>query len=148
MTGRGREGPAGNHPLHVCWTSMRARCLRPNHKSYKNYGGRGILIDPMWDQFWTFLFDMGPKPTPQHSLDRINNDGNYEPSNCRWATSEQQHASQRYRNGRSGGFRFLPYAGERHSVSGWAIRAGVTQSAISHRLRKRGPEHFMDGLNI
>jgi len=74
-----------------CWASMKTRCSNPKHKYYKNYGGRGITICDRWlYSFENFLEDMGEKPLPELSLDRIDNDGNYEPENCRWATKEQQ----------------------------------------------------------
>jgi hypothetical protein len=73
---------------------MKQRCYNSNHKSYKHYGGRGITVCDKWlgkQGIINFINDMGPKPTPLHSIDRYpNNDGNYEPNNCRWATSEQQ----------------------------------------------------------
>lgn len=82
---------------YTSWDAMHQRCTNPNHKAYKNYGGRGIIICERWmgdNGFQNFLFDMGER-TRDLSIDRINNDGNYEPSNCRWATRKQQRASQR-----------------------------------------------------
>src|SRR5262245_39145536 len=73
-----------------CWVSMRQRCNNPNDISYKNYGGRGIQICKRWSKFENFLADMGHKPSPQHSLERINNNGNYTPKNCKWGTRGEQ----------------------------------------------------------
>jgi hypothetical protein len=72
------------------WQGMLRRCENPDEASYHNYGGRGIRVCERWHSFESFYADMGTKPSPRHSLDRINNDGNYEPGNCRWATSKQQ----------------------------------------------------------
>ncbi len=77
------------------WQSMRQRCMNPNQHSFRLWGGRGITICDRWSDFSNFLSDMGRKPSPRHSIDRINNDGNYEPSNCRWATQKEQIANRR-----------------------------------------------------
>jgi len=76
---------------YLAWVSMKTRCLNKKTAQYKNYGGRGIKICKQWrNSFENFLADMGRKPTPKLSLDRIDNNGNYEPTNCRWATQSQQ----------------------------------------------------------
>jgi hypothetical protein len=77
------------------WRAMRDRCKNPRHSSYKNYGGRGISIDKKWEDFTIFLKDMGFKPSSEYSIDRIDNNGNYEPSNCRWSTSKDQNRNKR-----------------------------------------------------
>ena len=78
------------------WEALRKRCLNPNNAAYSHYGGRGIRICERWLESYTnFLTDMGRKPGPGYSLDRINNDGDYEPSNCRWATPKQQANNRR-----------------------------------------------------
>lgn len=80
------------------WKNIRQRCTNPNVKHYLNYGGRGIKMCPRWlGSFENFYADMGPKPSPKLSIDRINNDGDYEPGNCRWATAKEQVANQRPR---------------------------------------------------
>jgi len=76
---------------------MNDRCLNINNQYYYNYGGRGIIVCDRWlNSFENFYADMGPKPTNDHSIDRYpNGDGNYEPGNCRWATSREQNNNRR-----------------------------------------------------
>lgn len=83
------------------WRAMISRCENPNVKDFRHYGGRGISVCARWRRdYLTFLADMGRRPSPAHSIDRYpNNDGNYEPGNCRWATSKQQRANQRSKEG-------------------------------------------------
>jgi hypothetical protein len=81
-------------PTYRSWADMLNRCENPRHKSYKDYGGRGIKVCNRWTWFLNFLNDMGIKPEGK-SLDRIDNDGNYEPSNCRWATPKEQSHNRR-----------------------------------------------------
>jgi hypothetical protein len=72
------------------WQDMRQRCYNPKNKFYPYYGGRGITVCIEWHSFEIFIYQMGLKPSKEYSLDRINNDGNYEKSNCRWATKKEQ----------------------------------------------------------
>lgn len=86
----GHASKGAMSPEYQTWAGMRKRCLQPNCKAWPNYGGRGIRISPRWDSFENFLADVGPKPSPAHSLDRIDVNGNYEPGNVRWATKVEQ----------------------------------------------------------
>src|SRR5882672_2593482 len=82
---------ASKTPEWSCWRAMQDRCYNKNIEQYLYYGERGITVCQRWiNNFEDFLRDMGHRPTPNHSIDRINNDGNYEPSNCRWATKKEQ----------------------------------------------------------
>jgi hypothetical protein len=87
------HGLSYKHPLWGTWKSMRTRCNNPRAINYHNYGGKGIIVCSRWDSFENFIEDMGDKPTPQHSLERIDGKGNYEPSNCRWATRSEQNSN-------------------------------------------------------
>lgn len=111
------------------WRSMVARCTMVNAKNYRYYGGRGIRFCERWKQFENFLADMSECPGPKFTLDRKNNDGNYEPSNCRWATELQQ------RRNRSTN-RLMTYQGETLCASEWADLLGLNLRTIYTRMNK------------
>jgi hypothetical protein len=119
-------------PEYAAWHHMIERCTQPNHKSWAAYGGRGINVCDRWRSFESFLADMGKRPSPQHSIDRIDNDGGYEPGNCRWATTaEQQRNTSRTK--------IIEFGGKAQCLTDWAAERGLTKSALIYRLDKGWP---------
>jgi hypothetical protein len=118
-------------PMYRIWVGMIKRCESETSKSYKRYGGRGIKVCERWrHNFEAFMADMGPRPSPKHSLDRFpNNNGNYEPGNCRWATQKEQ---QRNRNDNT----LITFDGQTKCLAEWAEGLGVSTSTLLERLRK------------
>lgn len=115
---------------YTCWKSLRSRCLNKNDRGYSRYGGRGITVCKRWrDSFEAFLEDMGLKPSPKHSIDRINNNKGYSKSNCRWALLVTQ-----ARNRRSN--RKLKFRGESLCIIEWAERLGCRYQRIVSRLHR------------
>jgi hypothetical protein len=116
-----------NTPTYWVWVGMRTRCLQPKHHTYPNYGGRGIKICERWTTFTNFLEDMGERPEGK-SLDRINNDGDYEPSNCRWATPKEQSMNTR------ASF-LITWNGETLCETDWNKRLGLSAYSVARRLQ-------------
>jgi len=123
-----------NTPEHRAWHNMRTRCLNPKALGWESYGGRGIAVCERWDDFLTFLADMGPKPSPQHTLDRIDVNGDYCPENCRWATPEEQGNNKR-------NVTLIECDGLKLSAAQWARRLGVTPEAIRARIARGDEPH-------
>lgn len=110
------------------WEGIRKRCFQPSCKAYKYYGGRGITISAEWESFSTFLSDMGQRPSADHSIDRINNDGLYSADNCRWATRQEQGNNKRNN-------RLLSLCGRTQTFKQWTTELGLTPHALYIRLR-------------
>jgi hypothetical protein len=122
---------SGRAPEYQTWAKMRRRCENPIDPVYHRYGARGIKVCDRWQSFAAFLEDMGPRPTPQHTIERVNNDGNYEPGNCRWADRTEQANNRRTS-------RILEHNGEALTVAEWARRTGLRQHTIMARIDRNG----------
>lgn len=121
------ESPAVLHEKRI-WKAMLDRCLNPKNKRHADYHDRGITVCKRWlESFENFLSDMGKRPTLSHSIDRINNDGNYEPGNCRWATRKEQQRNQCNTI-------MLTLNGETMNVYDWSERTGISRITLSGRL--------------
>lgn len=116
--------------LYHVWGMMRQRCNNPNNASYKDYGGRGIKVCKEWDRyknFYEWAYANGYKEGL--TIDRIDNDGDYKPSNCRWVTRQEQCLNTRYN-------RYLEYDGKRQTLTEWAKELGMESHVLSTRLRR------------
>lgn len=114
--------------LYLVWHSMINRCHNTNTKSYRNYGARGVKVCNRWrSSYRQFVSDIGPRPTPSMTIDRINNDGDYEPGNVRWATRLEQ-----ARNSTS--VRWLTHDGRKQTIADWTRERGFGKGTISDRL--------------
>jgi hypothetical protein len=118
-------------PEYRTWANMLSRCRNAKVPNYPQYGGRGIAVCDRWLDFMNFYSDMGPRPSKQHSLDRIKNSGGYEPGNCRWATDLEQMRNTRYN-------RNLTFNGQTKCISEWAEIAGMGFGTLYHRLYRYG----------
>ncbi len=122
-----KHGMSGT-PTHRSWKDMRARCNNPKDSDYKDYGGRGILVCDSWNDFGSFLEDLGERPRG-HSLDRIDVNGNYEPSNCRWADAKTQANNKRNNL-------LIEIAGETKTLTQWCEIYEIDRSKVWYRLRQ------------
>lgn len=116
---------------YTSWSGMKERCLNADHHKYPIYGGRGIKVCDRWMSFELFYADMGDPPS-KHTIDRKDNDGDYEPGNCRWATKLEQGANTRQN-------RWIEYDGKRLTLSQWARHLEIPISSLHHRLKRGLP---------
>ena len=124
-----------NTAEYRAWTGMFTRCTNPEYRAFSRYGGRGIIVCERWsgeNGFANFLNDMGFRPSTQHSLDRINVDGNYEPENCRWATQKEQ-----MRNTKNSVY--FTYRGETKTLPEWAELLGIAYHTLYRRIKNGWP---------
>lgn len=120
------------------WKLMKNRCLNQHDKEWLRYGGRGIRICEDWIKFEGFFASVGHPPSPQHWLDRIDPNGNYEPGNVRWATMHEQARTKR-------STRHLTYNGETMVMKDWAHRLGINYATLFSRLKKEPVEQALQG---
>lgn len=125
--------------IYNVWAKMIARCTNPNSNRYENYAGRGITVCDSWlESFENFYADMGDRPTPKHSIERINNDKGYSPDNCRWATNKEQ-ANNKTTNV------FITYLGTKKTIAQWCDESvsGVTITTFTRRIKNWGIERAL-----
>lgn len=130
-----RQTPRGKRPTpeYRAWQEMKRRCLAAHRPKFDMYGGRGIAVCARWlDSFEDFLADMGPRPSTRHSLERKNNDGDYTPDNCKWATRKEQIENRRCSRKLTVGSRTL-------SLDAWSKETGTSYSTIHSRLKRGWP---------
>lgn len=129
----GNRTKAGGHASaktseYNSWKMMKARCYNPNASGYHRYGGRQITVCQRWrESFLHFLADMGPKPSPAHSIERLDNDAGYSPNNCKWSTRKEQQRN-------TVNTRLLTYNGESMCLKDWAHKIGIHPRSLAHRL--------------
>ena len=118
-----------NSAEHRCWAMMKNRCYNPKYSLYYRYGGRGISVCDRWlNSFLAFYEDVGVRPSTKHSIDRINNEGNYEPGNVRWATRLEQSRNRSH-------VKMLSHNGETKHIADWASEYGLNPNTIRSRVR-------------
>jgi len=115
-------------PTYRSWQKMLGRCTDTSNNRYERYGGRGIMVHGPWLKFENFLADMGERPSRLHSIDRIDPNGNYEPSNCRWILNAHQSKTRATNH-------YVTHAGETMTLADWGRRIGIKGHSICRRLR-------------
>lgn len=120
-------------PEYRTWEAIRTRCTNKNQKAYKNYGGRGIIVCEKWmNSFEAFLEDMGKKPSGKHTIERINNNKNYSPDNCKWATRKEQGKNKRNTI-------LIESKGVVKSLREWSLETGINYYTMFSRYKSNKP---------
>ena len=141
------EGSNGKEtPEYRAWSNMLSRCNNNKHQLFGDYGGRGVKVCERWHVYENFIFDMGRRPSRKHSLDRIDNNKNYMPENCRWATMVQQNNNQRPRRKRKeyNITDFVNYAGKTQTVLAWMKE--LARNPDTYRARRRAGMSIEEAL--
>lgn len=124
------------------WNAMKSRCYNPAVACYPDYGGRGIQVCDVWrHDFGAFMRDMGPRPSLNHSVERLDNDGHYEPSNCRWATRQEQANNTRWN-------RRITAFGRTLTLTQWSRELGRPPQTLCNRLKHRSPESALTAQRL
>lgn len=120
-------------PLYRVWGAMKERCENQNNRGYRRYGGRGIKVCERWrSSFENFMMDMGPRPEGQrYTVERVDTNGDYEPSNCRWATYKEQARNKRDN-------RLITFNGQTKCAAEWEEELGLRRGAVLRRLDQHG----------
>jgi hypothetical protein len=135
MTAKQTKHGMYGSPTYIAWAGIIARCTNPKEPSYKNYGGRGISVCDRWRKsFENFYADMGEKPTPKHSIDRINVNWDYDPFNCRWATAKEQARNKRNTIFYTDGIIMM-------SIYEWAELLSVSASSIKSAIKRENNKY-------
>lgn len=116
-------------PEYHTWESMWYRCTNPNAKFWHIYGGKGVRVCDRWRDFPSFYDDMGPRPTLQHSIERVRSSGNYEPGNCKWATPTEQ-SNNTSRN------IYIEHQGETLTTAQWARKLNLNVNTLRNRIKR------------
>lgn len=122
------DAPLLQRDVAAIWRGMWSRCTDPESEGYKDYGGRGIEVCERWRNLDWFIKDMGPRPSPSHTLDRADNEEGYYPQNCRWATWKEQQRNRRNNH-------MLEFCGWRLCLSSMAEKYGIRRDVLGSRLR-------------
>ena len=120
-----------SHPLYVTLRCMYSRCYNQSNNNYNRYGGRGITVCSRWKgpgAVFRFASDMGPKPSPEHTVDRVDNNGPYSPENCRWSSIEEQNTNRR-------DCVFLTHNGKSKTIAQWSRDTGLDYGTIRSRIK-------------